>query len=110
MPFSPPIPVINKSPSALLDYGFDLSARDPSSGSGPWLQPGETITALTVTADAGVTVASSGIYPNASGVQSQVVAWVSGGTIGTEYNVYFLFTSSAGRQDTRTLTLNVVQR
>ncbi|MBB5414128.1 phage fiber-tail adaptor protein [Paraburkholderia atlantica] len=103
------IPVIAKDPSAFLPYGFDLSVAAIPFGK-PYLAAGETVTALTVTSDPGITVASSGIYNNAAGSPTQVVAWISGGTIGAQYAVHFQFTTSTGNQDARTLTISVVQK
>lgn len=110
MAYPPIIPVIIKDPSADLDYGLDLSPS-PVSLKTPYLSPGDYVTALTVTADAGLTVGSSSITANASGVPaSQIVAWLSGGVIGTTYNVRFLFTTFQGRTDTRSIQVCVVQR
>lgn len=105
------IPSIDKDPSATLGYGFDLSAVSNNRPNGqPYLAPGETVTGLTVTSDAGVTVVSSGIYGNAQGVAAVLVASISGGTLGKQYQVHFCFTTSLGNVDTRTLSLNLVQK
>jgi hypothetical protein len=103
------IPVIEKDPSAFLAYGFDLSVPYTPQGK-PYLAAGETVTSLTVTADPGIDIASSGIHSNQLGVASQVVAWIGGGTLAEQYQVHFLFTTSLGNQDTRTLTLSLVQK
>lgn len=103
------IPVIGKDPSALLCYGFDLSVPYTPQGK-PYLAPGESVTAVTVTSDPGITIVSSGIYNNLAGFPTQIAAWVSGGTLGNQYALHFLFTTSLGNQDTRSLTLSLVQK
>lgn len=103
------IPVIGKDPSASLPYGFDLSVPFVPQGK-PYLAPGETVTALTVTSDPGINIVSSGIYNNQVGIPSQVVAFISGGTLSNQYQVHFFFTTSLGNQDTRTLVLSLVQK
>lgn len=103
------IPNIAKDPSALLAYGFDLSAPFTPQGK-PYLGPGETVTALTVSNDPGINIVSSGIHNNPAGLASQIVAWVSGGTLGNTYQIHFLFTTSLGNQDCRTLALSLVQK
>jgi hypothetical protein len=110
MPYGPPFQIFPKDPSAVLDYGIDLSPV-PTLLEKPWLAPGEIVTALTVTPDEGITVESSSINTNAGGiVDALLIAWVSGGVIGTTYNVHFEFTTSLGRTDTRTIQLQCMQR
>lgn len=84
-----------KDPSAYLDYAFDWS---------DWLVAGETITSFTVSAETGLTVASDG---EVSGV---VTAWLSGGTANRDYPVTCQITTSQGRIDERTITINVRDR
>ncbi|MDB5985152.1 MAG: hypothetical protein JWR16_205 [Nevskia sp.] len=104
------IPGINKDPSADLDYGFDLSPS-PQQLMVPWLAAGELVTSLTVTADTGLTVLSSSINTNSSNVPaSLLVAWISGGVIGSTYNVKFMFATNQGRTDTRSMQITCVQR
>lgn len=90
--------ILLKDPDAILDYAWDWTA---------WLQNGETITAQTVTAPDGITIETSPPVSQSGGV---VTAWVSGGTIGQRYDLVCHVTTSAGRQDDRTLTLNIQQR
>ncbi len=80
-----------KDPDAALDYEVDWSA---------WLD-GDTITALTVTAGAGITVDSS------SHDNTTTTAWVSGGIDGVNYAVRFRVETTDGRIDDRTITLLV---
>lgn len=84
-----------KDPDAVLDYGFDWT---------DWLNATETITAHTITVDAGITLNSHG---EDAGI---VTAWISGGTAGVEYEVACRITTSEGRTDERTITLVVEQR
>jgi len=84
-----------KDPDATLDFAFDWSA---------WLATGETIADHTITAQAGITVESSS---EAAGV---VTVWLSGGTAVTVYTVACEVTTSAGRVDERTISVQVVQR
>jgi hypothetical protein len=83
-----------KDPSAILPYSEDWTA---------WLN-GDTITALTVTATAGITVNSS------SYTTTVVTALLSGGTQGINYTVTFHITTAAGLQDDRSITINCVNR
>lgn len=85
-----PIP---HDPNARLDYGWDWVRE---------LDAGETITNVTAT---GSNVTSEA----ASVIGTQTVAWVSGGTPGRA-SVRFHITTSAGRQDDRTLQLWVRER
>jgi hypothetical protein len=109
MSIRPPVPVVTKDPSAFLPYGFDLSVPYTPQGK-PYLSSGEFVTDLAVTAEDGIDVASSGIYPNQSGVMSQLIAFISGGTLNTQYQVRYVFTTNLGNQDARTLIVSVVQK
>jgi hypothetical protein len=110
MAFPPVNPVIFKDPSAVLEYGFDLSPS-PAQLVKPWLAPSEAVTSLTVTADSGITVNAYSFITNSSGVPaSLLVAWLSGGVAGTTYNVKFMFSTNQGRTDTRSMQVSVVQR
>lgn len=79
-----------KDPAAVLDYAVDW---------GRWLDEGETITDHTVTATPGIVVDTTG---EADG---KVTAWLSGGTAGNTYTVSYAITTSAGRQDERSITV-----
>jgi hypothetical protein len=105
-------PTIEKRVSAVLDYGFDLSAPVTQIYQ-PWLAPGEQVVSLTVAADSGLTVNSSSISANASGVAGALlIAWLSGGVANTTYNVTFTFTtnSTPPRTDCRSLSVQCVSR
>jgi hypothetical protein len=84
-----------KDPQAVLDYTVDWT---------DWLVTGDTITSHTVTVPAGITEDSS------TDTDTAVTAWISGGTAGTRYDVVYHITTTAGRQDDRTITLTVQNR
>ena len=99
-----------KDPEAVLDYAFNWA---------DWLDtsttPDESIIAHTVTVPTGLTLDSSVVVDgvNTAGVtitNSQVTAWISGGTVGTTYRVGCLITTSAGRKDERSLWITVQER
>jgi hypothetical protein len=89
-----------KDPDAVLDYTFDWQGSAP----GPWLEAGETITASAWTAPSGITVDSSTFDDTTTTV------WLSGGTEWEDYEVVNHVTTSAGREDDRTLTILVRSR
>jgi hypothetical protein len=85
-------------PNAVLDFAFDWTE---------WLADGETITAFTVTAATGVTVQSS---TRTGGV---VTAWLSGGVLPATPRLYPVtchITTNEGRQDDRTIRVDVRNR
>ena len=84
-----------KDPSAVLDWAFDWTA---------WLATGETITDHTITADTGITVDSS------TELDGKVTVWLSGGTAGEWYEIACLITTSAGRTDERTISIQIQER
>lgn len=88
---------IIKDPDAELDYLFDWS---------DWLVDGDTISVKAVIPEIGITVKSSEIVD----VNTAVVVWLSGGTVGRGYNVVCRITTAAGRIDDRTLRAIVKQR
>lgn len=82
-------------PTAVLDYRWDWST---------WLAAGETITARVVTVPTGITKNSDS---EAAGI---VTAWITGGTPPNIYSVVCHITTSAGRQDDRTIKLTAIDR
>jgi len=84
-----------KDPDAVLDYYFDWT---------DWLDDGETISSRTVTVQSGLTKASDA---ESGGI---VVAWLSGGTVGTTYTVACKVVTSDGRTDERSMHIKVQQR
>lgn len=81
-----------KEPASLLDWVVDWS---------PYLADGETITAHTVTPEAGITLDSS------SATNTAVTVWLDGGTLGETYTVTVQVTTSGGRTDRRSFTVAV---
>ena len=88
-----------KDPIAKLDFGFNWRPEGEE-----WLATGETITDYTITADTGLTVDSS---TEDAGV---VTVWLSGGTVGEWYDIACKITTSAGRTDERTLSIQIQER
>lgn len=84
----------SKDPDAVLDYVMDWTN---------WLN-GDIIISSSWTLDAGITQAGTGM----SGTQT--VVWLSGGTVGTSYQITNRITTQAGRTEDRTFQVNVVQR
>lgn len=95
MAVNPQSPTFPKDAASNLDYAFDWTN---------WLATGETITAQTITADTGITAAA----PTVSG--GKVTTFISGGTSGQNYGVRCQITTSAGRTDVRSLTIEVITR
>jgi hypothetical protein len=110
MAFGQGTPTIAKDPSSTIDIGLDLSAPVTQLYQ-PWLAAGEAVTNLQVTADPGITLGSTGINTNASGVPaSLLIAWVSGGTANNTYAVHLTFTTNQGRTDCRSISIQCVSR
>lgn len=95
-----------KDPSAVLDWRFDWNALANGYGDSNWLVSGETITSYTITADSGITVDSDELVSD----DTAIVVWLSGGTVGTSYDVVCHIVTSAGREDDRTITIKVMDR
>jgi hypothetical protein len=85
-----------KDPSAILDYSVDWSQ---------WMTTGDSIASVTWSPITGIVVESS---PAPSFTSTVATAWIGSGTAGNTYTVTCHITTTAGRQDTRTLTFNVV--
>ena len=88
-------------PNAVLDYAIDWSA---------WLDTGETLTASTwaIAPSGGITQTGA---PAASFTAAGVATiWLTGGTAGTLYKVTNHITTSAGRQDDRSITIRPLNR
>ena len=84
-----------KDPAAVLDWAFDWS---------DWLGVAETITASTVTVDAGLTKDS------ATNTTTKATVWLSGGVVGTTYKVVNNVVTNQGRTDERTIAIRVTDR
>jgi hypothetical protein len=87
-------PVFVKDPAAVLDYAVELAT---------WLGS-DTLSTRVVTVPSGITKDSDAI----SG--TKVLAWLSGGTAGVDYQVVYKWTTAGGRTDERTLIIRVQQR
>lgn len=80
-----------KDPQAKLDYKWDWTA---------WLA-GDTIASATVTGPDGITIS------DVSHDTTTVTAWVAGGTLKTRYGLVCHVVTAGGREDDRTLTLQI---
>ena len=93
-----------KDPSAVLDYGFDWAELG-------WLAVGETITVSTwaITEQSGespvLLVKDSDTHDTTT-----TTVWLSAGTSGKTYTVTNHITTSAARQDDRSITVQAVNR
>ena len=95
---------IDKSADAVLDYTFNWAAPDRDGL--VWLAAGETIISRVVTVGSGITKDSDAISADGK----SVVVWLSGGSIGVVARVTCRITTSAGRTDSRSFLVAVVQR
>jgi hypothetical protein len=86
-----------KDPDAVLDYKIDWT---------DWLEAAETISDHVITESTGITVDSSSLTDSGK----SVTVWLSGGETGSDYTVTCHVTTSAGRQDDRTITILVRDR
>lgn len=86
---------IEKDPYAVLDYSLDWTN---------WMPSGDTITSISVTADAGITIDSS------TNTDYIATAYISGGTAGTIYNIEFKIVTTNGLQDSRNFRIKVIER
>ncbi len=86
-----------KDPDATLDWEFDWTN---------WLSTsdGEVIVSHVITVQTGLTKVSD------SATTETVTVWLSGGSVRNVYNVTCHITTSAGRQDDRTLGLTIADR
>jgi len=90
------LPAITKDPDAVLDYTFDWAA---------WLTDiSDTLASHTVEVPAGITLDSSSI----SG--TKVIAWISGGTAGTSYQITCRIVTTGGRTDDRSVFITIAER
>lgn len=84
-------------PQAKLDYSIDW-------GSLGWLVGGDTLATATWTVPAGITKVSE------TNTTTTATVWLSGGTVDTDYDVVCHVVTGAGREDDRTLRIQVRQR
>ena len=83
-----------KDVDAVLDYTIDWSDVFPT---------GDDISVSTWTADTGITVDSD------TETTTTTTVWLSGGTKGEVYDVTNHATTAAGREDDRTITVQVYE-
>ena len=86
---------IEKDPYAALDYSLDFTN---------WMPSGDTITSISVTADAGITIDST------TNTDYIATANISGGTAGNIYNIEFRIVTTNGLQDSRNFRIKVIER
>ena len=87
-----------KDPNSVLDYKIDWTN---------WLaytSPADTISTSSWTADSGITIDSS------SKTTRKATVWLSGGTVGGEYEVTNRIVTAAGRTVDRSIWISVVER
>jgi hypothetical protein len=85
-------PKFTKDPSALLDYAIDWT---------DWLETTDTISSAVWTVPTGL------VLEDQTETEFVASAWLSGGVVGTKYNVACLITTTAGRLDERTFTISI---
>ncbi len=100
------MPTYTKDPDAVLDYKWDWKSSTNGRGFTDWLTTSETISSITITAEAGITIDSSSI----TDTNTSATVWLSGGAAGTSYTVACKIVTSAGRTDERSITVSVAQR
>ena len=83
-----------KDPDATLDYEVDWT---------DWLN-GDTITASAFTVPTGITLVTQ------LRTDSKAVVWLSGGTVGSKYDVVNRITTAGGRTDDRTIRIVIQQK
>jgi hypothetical protein len=86
---------VDKAPIASLRYGFDVA---------PVLAEGDSVSAVTIEAQSGITAASPGY------VGSKVFARVTVGTAGAIGSMTLRWTTTQGDTDARTIYFNVKPR
>jgi len=84
-------------PGAVLDYVMDWTS---------WLSVGETISASSWVVGTGITQTT----PAPSFTTTKATIWLTGGTAGTTYTVTNHITTSAGRQNERSFTVEAIER
>lgn len=98
-----PAKTFTKDPAAVKPYKLDLAAATNGTGTDDWLLSGDAIDSHTVTADAGLTVNSSGL----TDTNTSITAWIAGGTLDRDYDVVFQFVTTDGLTDERTFRFKI---
>jgi len=95
-----------KEAAEVLDYRFDFkpltNGRD--SAQSDFLGASETISSFTISADTGITVDSSAL----ADTSTSVLVWLSGGTLGSEYEVVAEVVTSDSRKVRRSILIKIV--
>lgn len=91
---------VEKAPGDTLDYGFDWNGS--TAAGGPWLATGDTIATSTWTPASGINTSGAAI----SGAVTSV--FISGGTLGSTYDVVNTITTTGGRTKVLTLRVKIV--
>ena len=100
--------LFKKDPDAVLDYKFDFKALTNGSGPSDYLGTSEIIASYVLTPEDGITVDSDGKTDS----DTSVTIWLSGGTVGSHYDIACKITtnSSPARVDERTITVDIVDK
>lgn len=90
---------IEKDPYAVLDYSLDWTN---------WMPDGDTITSFS---DPIITGDDSSLnLDSTSNTDYIATAYISGGTVGTIYNVEYRIVTANGLQDSRNFRIKVLER
>ncbi len=92
---------IEKDPYAVLDYSLDWTN---------WMPSGDTISAITVTAETISGDAAPLAIDSSTNTDFIVTANISAGTTGNVYNVEYKITTTNGLRDSRNFRIKVVER
>lgn len=101
-----------KDPGADLDYKFDWRGltNGTEGATSDWLAAGETISSFVITVASGLTEGSGAKASAKSDSDTSVTVWLSAGAHGNDYSVACKITTSAGRTDERTMTIQCRDR
>ena len=92
---------IEKDPFAVLDYSLDWTN---------WMPSGDTISALTVTAETISGDAAPLTIDSTTNTDYIATSNISAGTVGNVYNVEYRITTTNGLKDSRNFRIKVVER
>jgi len=92
---------IEKDPYAVLDYSLDWTN---------WMPTGDTISAITITAETISGDATPLVIDSSTNTNYIATANISGGTTGKVYNVEYKITTTNGLKDSRNFRIKVVER
>jgi len=92
---------IEKDPYAVLDYSLDFTN---------WMPSGDTISALTVTAETIAGDSAPLTVDSNTNTSFIATATISGGTAGNIYNLEYKIDTTNGLKDSRNFRIKVVER